>query len=88
MQGACRRMRPHVPVCGSCRRVKALPTRTHTQQPLALKTRVPQPIPLPQVNMDVEARFVQDMLRGDEAYEIRLKLKEHHAEEFPFKDDD
>ena len=41
-----------------------------------------------QVNMDVEARFVQDMLRGDEVYEIRLRLKEHRAEAFPFKDDD
>jgi len=41
-----------------------------------------------QVNMDVDARFVQDMLRGDEVYEIRLKLKEHRTEAFPFKDDD
>lgn len=41
-----------------------------------------------QVNMDVDARFVQDMLRGDEVYEIRLRLKEHKAEAFPFKDDD
>lgn len=43
---------------------------------------------LEMVNMDVDARFVQDMLRGDEVYEIRLKLKEHRAEAFPFKDDD
>jgi hypothetical protein len=46
------------------------------------------PLPRPQVNMDVDARFVQDMLRGDEVYEIRLKLKEHRTEAFPFKDDD
>ncbi|GBF96278.1 trafficking particle complex subunit 3 [Raphidocelis subcapitata] len=43
---------------------------------------------LEMVNMDVDARFVQDMLRGDEVYEIRLRLKEHRAEAFPFKDDD
>jgi hypothetical protein len=49
----------------------------------------PRPCAPPmQVNMDVDARFVQDMLRGDEVYEIRLKLKEHRAEAFPFKDDD
>ncbi len=42
----------------------------------------------PQVNMDVEARFAQDMLKGDECYEIRLKLLEHKDERFPFKDDD
>lgn len=38
--------------------------------------------------MDVEARFVQDMLRGDEVWEIRLRLKEHRSEAYPFKDDD
>jgi hypothetical protein len=38
--------------------------------------------------MDVEARFVSDMLRGDDSYEIRLRLKGHRAEAFPFKDDD
>jgi hypothetical protein len=41
-----------------------------------------------QVNMEVECRWVGDMLRGDEAYELRLKLKEHRDERFPFKDDD
>jgi hypothetical protein len=38
--------------------------------------------------MVVEARFAQDMLRGDDVYEIRLKLLEHKDERFPFKDDD
>lgn len=38
--------------------------------------------------MDVDARFTQDMLRGDDAYEIRLRLKEHRSETFPYKDDE
>jgi hypothetical protein len=38
--------------------------------------------------MDVDARFAHDMLRGDDCYEIRLRLKEHRTEAFPFKDDD
>lgn len=41
-----------------------------------------------QVNIEVNCRFVQDMLRGDECYEMRLTLKEHRDEAFPFKDDD
>jgi len=43
---------------------------------------------LEMVNMDVEVRFVNDMLKGDEAYEMRMRLKEHRDEAFPYKDDD
>ena len=43
---------------------------------------------LEMVAMDTEVRFVQDMLRGDECYEIRLRLLAHRDEAFPFKDDD
>ena len=49
--------------------------------------RPPQRRPL-QVNMEVECRWVSDMLRGDDCYELRLKLKEHRDEKFPYKDDD
>lgn len=38
--------------------------------------------------MDVDATWARDALRGDDVYEIRLTLREHRAEEFPFKDDD
>ena len=41
-----------------------------------------------QINMRVESWFVRDMLRGDDAYEIRVKLLEIVPEEYPFKDDD
>ena len=41
-----------------------------------------------QVNMRVESWFVRDMLRGDDTYEIRLKLLEVVPEEYPFKDDE
>lgn len=40
------------------------------------------------VNMDVTARMAKDMLRGDDSYEIRLELRAHRAEEYPFRDDD
>ncbi|GBG71644.1 hypothetical protein CBR_g9060 [Chara braunii] len=43
---------------------------------------------LEMVSMKTEARFVRDVLRGDEAYEIRLKLLEHLPEVLPYKDDD
>lgn len=43
---------------------------------------------LEMVNMEVEVRWVQDMLKGDECYEMRLKLKEHRDEKFPYKDED
>lgn len=31
---------------------------------------------------------MQDMLKGDEVNELRLTLKEHRDEAFPYKDDD
>ncbi len=42
----------------------------------------------PQVNMDVECRIVQDMLKGDDCYELRMRLKEHKDEKFPYTEDD
>lgn len=38
--------------------------------------------------MDVEVRVVGDMLKGDEAHELRIKLREHRDEKFPYQDDD
>lgn len=55
---------------------------------VALAVHLALPVPRAQVNMDVECRFVQDMLKGDECYELRLRLKEHKDEAFPYKDDD
>ena len=43
---------------------------------------------LEMVNMDVECRLVQDMLKGDDCYELRMKLREHKDEAFPYKEDD
>eukprot|EP00798_Chlamydomonas_sp_ICE-L_P008729 gene8730-33593_t len=40
------------------------------------------------VNMDVECKIVQDTLKGDDCCEIRMRLKEHRNEQFPFNDDD
>ncbi len=48
----------------------------------------PAGCPCLQVNMDVEVRWVSDMLAGDDCYELRLKLREHRDEKFPYKDDD
>eukprot|EP00271_Cylindrocystis_brebissonii_P013519 TRINITY_DN33396_c0_g1_i1.p1 TRINITY_DN33396_c0_g1~~TRINITY_DN33396_c0_g1_i1.p1 ORF type:complete len:190 (+),score=48.50 TRINITY_DN33396_c0_g1_i1:546-1115(+) len=42
---------------------------------------------LEQVNLRVEVKFVRDMLRGDDAFEIRLKLLEQMEEKYPYKDD-
>eukprot|EP00270_Netrium_digitus_P017598 TRINITY_DN6501_c0_g1_i3.p1 TRINITY_DN6501_c0_g1~~TRINITY_DN6501_c0_g1_i3.p1 ORF type:complete len:127 (+),score=48.77 TRINITY_DN6501_c0_g1_i3:210-590(+) len=39
------------------------------------------------VSLRIEAQFVRDMLKGDEAFEIRVKLLEQVAEEYPYKDD-
>ena len=38
--------------------------------------------------MSVECEFRKDMLRGDDCYELRVKLTAHEAEQYPFKDDD
>ena len=38
--------------------------------------------------MDVDVQVASDMLKGDEAHELRLKLKEQRDETFPFKEDE
>ncbi|BBN04638.1 trafficking protein particle complex subunit 3 [Marchantia polymorpha subsp. ruderalis] len=43
---------------------------------------------LEMVSMRTEVKFVKDILRGDDAYEMRLKLLEQVPEEYPYKDDD
>lgn len=43
---------------------------------------------LEMVSLEVEASFVKDMLRGDDVYEMRLKLLSSNAEAYPFKDDE
>ncbi|GAX75746.1 hypothetical protein CEUSTIGMA_g3189.t1 [Chlamydomonas eustigma] len=43
---------------------------------------------LEMVSMDVECRIIQDMLKGDDCYELRIKLKEHKDEKFPYTEDD
>ncbi|CAG9461328.1 unnamed protein product [Pedinophyceae sp. YPF-701] len=40
------------------------------------------------VNVRVDCRVVKDALRGDPAYELRVRLLEHQSEEYPFNDDD
>lgn len=41
-----------------------------------------------QVNISVECSFARDVLRGDDAYELRLRLISQSSEQYPFKDDD
>lgn len=41
-----------------------------------------------QVMMRVDVRFVRDMLRGDDAFELRLKFLGKIGEEYPYKDVD
>lgn len=43
---------------------------------------------LEMVSMKTEVRWVRDMLRGDDAYELKLKLLEQVAEEYPYKDEE
>ena len=41
-----------------------------------------------QVSMKTEVTWVRDMLRGDDAYEMRVKLTRQVPEEYPYKDDE
>ncbi|KAL2634183.1 hypothetical protein R1flu_005662 [Riccia fluitans] len=43
---------------------------------------------LEMVSMRTEVKFVKDVLRGDDVFEIRLKLLEQVPEEYPYKDDE
>uniref|UniRef100_A0A804RLZ2 Trafficking protein particle complex subunit n=1 Tax=Zea mays TaxID=4577 RepID=A0A804RLZ2_MAIZE len=43
---------------------------------------------LEMVSMKTEVTWVRDMLRGDDAYEMRVKLIKQVPEEYPYKDDD
>ena len=43
---------------------------------------------LEMVNLDVECAWVRDVLAGDDANEMRLKLLSSAAEAYPYKDDD
>jgi len=38
--------------------------------------------------MKTEVRWVRDMLCGDDAYELKLKLLEQVPEEYSYKDDE
>lgn len=41
-----------------------------------------------QVSMKTEVSWVRDMLRGDDAYELQVKLLKQVPEEYPYKDDE
>ncbi|MCL7021838.1 hypothetical protein MKW94_011240, partial [Papaver nudicaule] len=43
---------------------------------------------LEMVSMKTEVTWVRDMLRGDDAYELRMKLLKQVPEEDPYKDDE
>lgn len=45
-------------------------------------------IPLFQVSMKTEVTWARDMLRGDDAFELQLKLLKQVPEEYPYKDDE
>mmetsp|Transcript_11328 Transcript_11328/g.28696 ORF Transcript_11328/g.28696 Transcript_11328/m.28696 type:complete len:97 (-) Transcript_11328:1079-1369(-) len=42
---------------------------------------------LEQISMRVEVAIEKDPLKGDQAFELSMKLIEYAAEEYPFKDD-
>lgn len=42
---------------------------------------------IPQIQIQVEAFFVADVLRGDETTEMRVKLVKYLEEELPVADD-
>lgn len=41
-----------------------------------------------QVSMKTEVTWTRDALRGDDAYELQVKLLKQVAEEYPYKDDE
>ncbi|RZC65588.1 hypothetical protein C5167_009278 [Papaver somniferum] len=43
---------------------------------------------LEMVSMKTEVTWVRDMLRGDDAYELQVKLLKQVPEEYPYKDDE
>ncbi|XP_057519133.1 uncharacterized protein LOC130799875 [Amaranthus tricolor] len=43
---------------------------------------------LEMVSMKTEVTWVRDMLRGDDAYELQVKLLKQIPEEYPYKDDE
>ncbi|CAM8978485.1 unnamed protein product [Rhodiola kirilowii] len=40
------------------------------------------------VSMKTEVTWIRDMLRGDDAYEMQVKLIKQVPEEYPYKDDE
>ncbi len=40
------------------------------------------------MNIGAECTFVKDMLKGDDCYELRLKLVEMREEKYPLKEED
>ncbi|KAL2472972.1 Transport protein particle (TRelated to AP2P) component [Forsythia ovata] len=43
---------------------------------------------LEMVSMKTEVTWVRDMLRGDDAFELKVKLLKQVSEEYPYKDDE
>ena len=41
-----------------------------------------------QVSMKTEVTWIRDMLRGDDAFEMQVKLVKQVPEEYPYKDDE
>lgn len=41
-----------------------------------------------QVSMKTEITWIRDMLRGDDAFELQVKLLKQVPEEYPYKDDE
>lgn len=41
-----------------------------------------------QVSMKTEVTWLRDMLRGDDAFELQVKLLKQVPEEYPYKDDE
>ncbi|CAD6261855.1 unnamed protein product [Miscanthus lutarioriparius] len=51
-------------------------------------SQLPETLTVNMVSMKTEVTWVRDMLRGDDAYEMRVKLIKQIPEEYPYKDDD